>query len=232
VAIMQGLFITGTGTEVGKTYVACRIAESLVAQGLQVGVYKPAASGCRVVEGRVVSDDAVALWHSAGKPGRLEDVCPQIFLAAVAPHVAARREGRTVDEDLLRRGLAAWTSRSDFILVEGAGGLMSPISDHDYVADLAHEFGFPLVVVAANELGVINATLQTLVTAGHYRGGTKVAAVVLNDARRRPEDESSSSNFQELSRRVCGPAMTRLSHEGAEFEPPVDWSSLASVAPQ
>jgi dethiobiotin synthetase len=103
---------------------------------------------------------------------------------------------------------------------------MSPISDEDYVADLAVEFGFPLVVVAANELGVINATLQTLITAEHYRGGLRVAAVALNDARPRGDDESAASNFDELKRRICGPAMTRLAHGGMEFEPPLDWNAF------
>ncbi len=91
--------------------------------------------------------------------------------------------------------------RSDVILVEGAGGLMSPISDDDYNADLAAEFGFPLLVVAANELGTINATLQTLVTAETFGNGLSVAGVVLNSPNRRDDDESVNSNADELARR-------------------------------
>ncbi len=78
---VRGLFITGTGTNVGKTFVAAAIARSLAAAGRRVGVYKPAASGCQMVDGKLTSDDAVALWQAAGKPGELEQVCPQRFAA-------------------------------------------------------------------------------------------------------------------------------------------------------
>ncbi len=130
--------------------------------------------------GELVSPDAVALWEAAGRPGTLEHVCPQLFAAPLAPHLAARAEGRRVDAKLLREGIEYWRETSDVVLVEGAGGLMSPISDDDYNADLAAEFGFPLVVVAANELGTINATLQTLITAATYCDGLDVAGIVLN----------------------------------------------------
>ena len=85
------------------------------------------------------------------------DVCRA---AGAASGGAGRR--RRVDPQLLRDGIEFWRETSDIVLVEGAGGLMSPMSDDDYNADLAAEFGYPLVVVAANELGTINATLQTL----------------------------------------------------------------------
>ena len=77
------------------------------------------------------------LWEAAGRPGELESVCPQRFAAPLAPHLAARAEGRMIDSKLLRRGLNYWRDRSDVVLMEGAGGLMSPMGDTEYVADLA-----------------------------------------------------------------------------------------------
>src|SRR3569832_2008925 len=100
-----GLFITGTDTDVGKTHVACGIVRRLRGRGLRVGVYKPAASGCRTVAGDLVSDDALALWEAADRPGCLEDVCPHRFAAPLAPHLAAQAEGRQIDRHLLRSGL-------------------------------------------------------------------------------------------------------------------------------
>ena len=177
---VPGLFITGNDTGVGKTYVAAMIARWLAASGCRVGVYKPAASGCACdAHGCRVSDDALALWEAAGRPGDLEHVCPQRFVAPLAPHLAARAEGREIDGDLLRTGLDYWRSRSDIVLVEGAGGLMSPLGDREYVADLARDFSFPLIVVTRNILGTINATMQTLITASVYRGGLEVAGLVL-----------------------------------------------------
>jgi dethiobiotin synthetase len=218
-----GLFITGTGTGVGKTYVAALIARALRKAGKRVGVYKPAASGCEMRGGRLVSPDAVALWTAAGQPGTLEAVCPQTFAAPLAPHLAARAEGRRVDPTLLRSGIEYWRETCDVVLVEGAGGLMSPVSDEDYIADLAEEFGYPLVVVAANELGTINATLQTLITAATYREGLDVAGVVLNSPRRIEHDPSLDSNADELARRCVPPLLAVVEH-GAGFDRAVDWA--------
>ena len=141
---VRGLFITGTGTEVGKTYVAALIARSLRAGGRRVGVYKPVASGCRLEDGQTVADDAVALWQAAGRPGTLEQVCPQRFFAPLAPHLAAKAEGKRIDAALLREGLQYWLDKSDVVLVEGVGGLMSPLGEEEYGADRAAEFYYPL----------------------------------------------------------------------------------------
>jgi dethiobiotin synthetase len=223
---MRGLFITGTGTGVGKTYVAALIATALSKQGRRVGVYKPAASGCERRGGELVSPDAVALWDAAGRPESLAAVCPQLFAAPLAPHLAARAESKRVDPTLLRSGIEVWRQASDIVLVEGAGGLMSPISDDDYNADLAHEFGFPLVVVAANVLGTINATLQTLITAATYCDGLSVAGVVLNSPQQLLDDASLDSNRDELERRCVPPILAAVNHDGG-FDRDVDWWALA-----
>lgn len=223
----RGLFITGTDTDVGKTYVAARIAESLVSAGHRVGVYKPVASGSRIEQGRCISTDAEILWLAAGRPRTLEQVCPQCFAAPLAPHLAAAAEAKRVDSGLLRSGLAAW-SDSDVIVVEGVGGLLSPITADEYVADLAEDFGFPLVVVAADCLGTIHQTLATLVAAATFRQGLDVAGIVLN---RRPEDAhdpSTESNAAELRARSVPPLLTRV-EPGGSFISSVDWFELAKA---
>lgn len=222
----RGLFITGTGTGVGKTYVAALIARALRATGRRVGVYKPVASGCEPRDGTLVSPDAVALWDAAGRPGTLWQVCPQLFAAPLAPHLAARAEGRRVDPQLLRTGIESWQATSDVVLVEGAGGLMSPVSDDDYNADLAAEFGYPLVIVAANVLGTINATLQTLIAAHHHRTGLPIAGIVLNSPQATVEDPSVASNAEELRKRCDVPLVAEVPH-GGSFDRDVDWWTLA-----
>ena len=199
-----GLFITGTDTEVGKTYVAALIARAMSEAGHRVGVYKPAASGCREVEGELVSDDAVELWEAAGRPGTLDRVCPQRFRAAVAPHLAAREEGRQIDGRLLRTGIEYWLPRSDVVLVEGAGGLMSPLGEEEYVADLAADLGYPLVLVTRNALGTINHTLQTLIAAAAHGDGLPVAGIVLNHSTAPADDASTATNRQELEDAIDG----------------------------
>jgi dethiobiotin synthetase len=260
---VPGLFITGTDTGVGKTYVAAMIARALRAAGHRVGVYKPAASGCRRVQGsgfrvqgagcrvkrsdarkrsavtpsprhpvtpssrRLSSEDAVRLWEAAGRPGTLQRVCPQRFEAPLAPHLAAAAEGRRLDAKLLRSGLEYWRKRSDVILVEGAGGLMSPLGEDEYVADLACDFGFPLVVVARNALGTINQTLQTLIAAAAFREGLPVAGIVLNNPSPPGDDPSTSTNRRELALRCAPPVLAEVAWQSDRFDTDVDWLALA-----
>lgn len=226
-----GLFVVGTDTGVGKTFVAARIAAALARTGVRVGVYKPAASGCRRAgsdRGGLVSDDAVALWNAAGRPGELKAVCPQRFAAPLAPHLAAKEERKEIDARLLRRGIDYWRRRSDVVVVEGAGGLMSPVGDHDYVADLADDFGFPLVVVAPNRIGAINSTLLTLIAAAARPKHLPIAGIVLNHVL--PPDHGDPAvrrNRLELELRCVPPVLTELQHNAADFDTPVDWLSLA-----
>ena len=222
-----GLFITGTDTEVGKTYVATHIVKDLVAAGHRVGVYKPAASEC-VSDGRqLVSEDAVALWEAAGHPLTLEAVCPQRFQAPLAPHLAARNEGRELDTELMRSGISAWADECDIVIVEGAGGLMSPISDDEYFADVAYDLGYPTIVVAPNSIGVINQSLSALITAACFRDGIPIAGVILNDARMFDGDVSMETNREQISSRSVSPVLTRLRYEGDEFDEQIDWMMVA-----
>lgn len=229
ISAVPGLFITGTDTDVGKTYVAAMIARVLHAEGRRVGVYKPAASGCIVRDGQLISTDAELLWEAAGRPGDLERVCPQRFVAPLAPHLAARAEGKTLDADRLRSGLDYWRERSDVVIVEGAGGLMSPLGDEEYVADLAADFGFPLIVVAANRIGVINHVLQTLIAAAAFGDGLPVAGIVLNHAQPSSvDDPSRASNRTEIALRAVSPVLAELALNATGFDPPVDWWKLAA----
>ena len=162
--------------------------------------------------------------HHHGLPEDLQHVCPQRFIAPLAPPRAAHEENKSVDSQRLRDGLETWRERADIVLVEGAGGLMSPLAEDSYNADLARDFGFPLVVVAPNQLGTINATLQTIITANHF--GLRVAGVVLNQPSANREDASVGSNREELERRCDAPVLAEVAH-GGRFDATVDWWELA-----
>lgn len=223
-----GLFVTGTDTEVGKTYVAALIVKQLAESGFRVGVYKPVASDC-VSDGRqLISEDAVALWEAAGRPLSLDAVCPQRFQAPLAPHLSARNAGRELDTSLLRKGVEVWTGECDILVVEGAGGLMSPISDDEFIADLAEDFGYPVIVVSANVIGAINQTLQTLITAACFRDGLNVGGVVLNDIRMFDGDISMDSNREEITHRAQAPVLTRVRYGAEAFDDVVDWHAVAT----
>lgn len=221
-----GLFIIGADTGVGKTYVTALIAQALVASGVKVGVYKPAASGCTWRGDELVSDDALALWQAAGQPGTLSRVCPQRFEAPLAPHLAAEAEGRELDADLLRTGLVYWREQSEFVLVEGAGGFLSPLGPDEYVAHLAAEFGYPLVVVVRNAVGAINQALQTLVAVTAWAEELIIAGIVLNQTEPRPDDPSLATNRREIELRAQPPVLAELPHGAQGFKPDVNWRAL------
>ncbi len=229
-ARVPGLFITGTGTGVGKTFVAAAIARAAAKCGVRVGVYKPLASGCTMVNGRLESDDARNLWESAGRPGTLEAVAPQRFQLALAPHLAAQHEGRQVDSGLLRRGLAYWQQNSDIIIVEGAGGLFSPAGDDELVADLALDFGLPLIVVSKNVLGAIHHSLCAILAAQAYRGGLAVAGIVLNSPGESAADESLDSNAREIARRSATPVLAEVRPAQVDWAEQIDWLAVAKRA--
>ncbi len=222
-----GFYITGTNTGVGKSHVTRLLARALVKAGYNVGVYKPVATDCKRNGNDVVAPDALKLWEAAGRPGTLEEVCPQRFVAPLAPPVSARLEGREVDRDLLRSGIEVWRERSDIVLVEGAGGLMSPMSDDDDNCVLAREFGYPLMVVAVNELGTINATLLTLVAAKTLLPSLPIAGIILNRLALFPDDESTKTNADEIACRTDVPVLASVNYQQQEFREEVDWYKLA-----
>jgi dethiobiotin synthetase len=223
-----GLFITGTDTDVGKTYVGGLIARALCRRGVRVGVYKPVASGCRDEQGVLVSEDGLALWEAAGRPGEFERVCPQRFRAPLAPPRAARAEGKTVDPWTLRQGVEFWQEISECVLVEGAGGLLSPVTDAETIADLARDLGYPLIVVGLNQIGAINQVWQTLVAAAQFCPDLPVAGIILNHSGG-SQDPSRASNREELARRVQPPVLAVVAPDDRDFAEEIDWLRLAQL---
>jgi dethiobiotin synthetase len=157
-----GLFITGTDTGVGKTFVACGLASLLRESGYSVGVMKPAETGCVEKDGQFVPEDAVRLKEASGCDEPLENICPYRFKDPLAPSVAAERSGVAIDIDAIWRRYGGISSKHDITIVEGAGGLLVPILPHYTYADFAKLLKLPILVVAANRLGAINHLLLTL----------------------------------------------------------------------
>ncbi|HEY7165371.1 MAG TPA: dethiobiotin synthase [Candidatus Binatia bacterium] len=158
----SGIFITGTDTGVGKTFFACGLAHLLRESGYRVGVMKPAETGCSTINGELFPDDAARLKEASGCELPLERICPYRLPDPVAPSVAAERQGIRIDIDSLVDQYAEISSSNDITLVEGAGGLMVPLLPSYTYADFAALLKLPVIVVAANRLGVINHLLLTL----------------------------------------------------------------------
>jgi len=180
----NGIFITGTDTGVGKTFVACGLASLLRESGYRVGVMKPAETGCEEKDGELVPEDAIRLKEASGCEEPLEKICPYRLKDPLAPSVAAERSGVTIDIDAIRKLYDEISSKHDITIVEGAGGLLVPILSHYTYADLAKLLKLPVLVVAANSLGAINHLLLTLEHASCR--GLLVLGYVLNRLESQP----------------------------------------------
>ncbi len=172
----RGLFVTGTGTEVGKTVVTAALAHAFLRQGVNVGVVKPIATGCQRRGGKLISSDAEKLLRASGAGDPTEWVCPYRFRPPVAPSVAAGKQG--ISFSRIDQAMERLSSRHDLLLVEGIGGLLVPLDARRTVVDLAAHLKLPLLVVAHAGLGTLNHTLLTLEAARSRN--LEVAGIVLN----------------------------------------------------
>lgn len=229
---MRGLFITGTDTGVGKTHVACAIVRELRNAGHRVGVFKPACSGATSDENGLPHwDDIDRLRDALGREVADHELCPQRFLAPLAPPVAARKEGRRVDWELILHSFEAWKKECDILVIEGAGGLLCPLTDESTVAEFAGHSLFPLVIVSRLGLGTINHTLLTVEVA--RQRGLRIAGLVFNEATP-TEEVLVASNPAEIAARCNVPilAICRYQSEGVgrvNESLRLDWWSLAGV---
>ena len=204
---MNGFFITGTDTEVGKTFVACALARLFKESGIDVGVMKPVESGCMKGDGEGTDDilipaDALKLKQASGSTDLIEEISLYRFPLPVAPNVAARAVnlvGKDIDFKRIKQGMTRLFQAHEITLVEGVGGLMTPITDTKTITELARLLDLPLIIVAASKLGVMN---HTLLTVAHARKvGLKVAGIILNHPAPPDKfDKSLKYNRRELER--------------------------------
>lgn len=231
---MTGLFITGTDTGVGKTFVARGLAGALRQRGAHVGVMKPVETGCGPSNQRSPSD-AAALATAAGSRLDLAYICPYQLEAPLAPDVAARLENIRVDPQSIVARYHEIASSHDITLVEGAGGLLVPIVARYTMADLADDLGIPLVVVVDSKLGAINHTLLTLEAAASRE--IEVCGYVINHTSDKP-DMASETNAALLGRSTDVACLGRIEWNPAAVNDPtavistaLDWTRLQGNFP-
>jgi dethiobiotin synthetase len=200
-AVTDGVFVTGTGTEVGKTIVAAAIARTLAAKGERVAVFKPAVTG---LDEEVETDHAL-MRRAAGSNQSDEEIAPYRYGPPASPHLAAALAGEEIDPERLRQTAAAAADGADAIVCEGVGGLLVPLSPGYLVRDLAADLGYPLVVVASPGLGTISRTLLTLESA--RAAGLEVAAIVLPPWPEKPT-KIESSNRETIAALGAAPVLT------------------------
>jgi len=166
----MNLFLTGTDTNVGKTYVAARLVTALRNAGRPCVGFKPICCGPR--------DDAEALHAASGGAVSLNDVNPVWLRPAMAPYTAAMIENRMIDLALIHETFTRLRGAHDSMIVEGVGGWRVPIAKDYFVSDLAADFGLPVAVVVANRLGALNHASLTVESI--RARGIECAGIILN----------------------------------------------------
>ena len=201
---MQGVFITGTNTEVGKTFVAVEIARQLCLRDIKVIPRKPIESGClKQDDGQLIPQDAVALKEAAQYSGSLSDVCPYRFEPPISPVRAAHLANKILTTEQLVN-ICLQGSENGFTLIEGAGGFYSPLAENGLNADLAVALQLPVVLVADDRLGVLSQVLLN-VEAIQMRG-LQLAGVVLNALH--GEQDDNMDNTADLRERLNCPVFS------------------------
>jgi len=188
----KGLFITGTDTGVGKTLIAGAIAKILSQTGKTIGVFKPVATGCKKINGKLISGDAEFLANCANSKFPLDIINPVTFKTPAAPLACEKAENKKVD---LKKIIAAYKQicqKSDFVIVEGIGGIKVPITSKLDVLGLAKLFNLPVVIVARSKLGTINHTLLTIDAV--RRSGLLLAGLIINGYDEKTKDFAEKTN--------------------------------------
>ncbi|MDY6934863.1 MAG: dethiobiotin synthase [Spirochaetota bacterium] len=174
----NGMFITGTDTDVGKTIVAAGFACAIKARGMDVGVMKPVATGAARIRDELISDDVRFLVESIKCVDEITNINPITLELPLSPLVASRLEKREIDIGKIREAYGMLCARHDYVVVEGIGGILVPILEDYYVTDLIRELDLPVIIVTRPSLGTINQTLLTVREA--MRNGIEVRGVIIS----------------------------------------------------
>ena len=194
----KGIFIIGTDTEVGKTVVSAGLMHLLLGNTHKAAYFKPVASGEVLLNGSSQSTDASFVKTVSGFAEDPENITPFSFKNAVAPHFAARLEGRTIDPAVIKDALQYLKNSYEMIIAEGAGGLAVPLNDQGFMQyDLIRELGFPCLLVCRTGLGTINHTLLTLRFA--KSAGLAIKGIVMNGYRQTEAETDNIETIKKLS---------------------------------
>lgn len=206
--VRHDYFITGTDTEIGKTFIACALLRKLKRQGIAAIGMKPVAAGTRLIDGEEINEDVAALLEASSLPAPLGLVNPYCFPEPVAPHLAARRHRRAIDLQHIRSCFHALCEASSAVIVEGVGGFRVPLNDTEDSADLAVALDLPVILVVGVRLGCINHALLT--AEAIQARGLRLAGWVANTVE--PHMQLRQENVVALKERINAPLLGVVPH--------------------
>jgi len=222
----KGIFITGTDTGVGKTFFSAALARLLKNRGVNVGVMKPVTSGCVIENGKLTSEDAELLAYGAGVEVT-KNVAPYLLKEPLAPSEAAKIDGIKIKFAEIEERFQNLLKEHQFLIVEGAGGLMVPLNGGLITADLINHLKLPLLVISRPNLGTINHTSLTCFTAKQL--GIDVRGVIINGFPEKPDlaEKSAPHLIASLSGVPLLATTPKINYENEQIgiEKLADWLS-------
>ena len=206
----HGIFITGTDTGVGKTVVACGLVRALRKTGSRVSVMKPVASGSLQTPEGLRNADALSLMEAAGMDTRTlyARVNPYCFEPPISPHIAAEDAKIAIDIDLIRHEFDRLAADAEWVVVEGAGGWLAPLSEHETMSDLAGGLALPVLMVVGLKLGCLNHAQLTRLAVG--ADGAPFAGWVASAID--PQMSHLEANLESLERLLGEPPLAVVPH--------------------
>ena len=197
----KGIFITGTDTGVGKTFVAVGLINALKEKGFNVGPMKPVETGCRTKKGKLIPEDTMSLIRASGIKEAIDVINPYRFKHPLAPSVAAELERKSIKKEKIFSAYNYLSKKYDITIVEGAGGIMAPLYKKYLFLDFISALNLPIIIVSRPGLGTINHTLLTI-SAAKGRG-VNVIGVVINYAAKAKTGIAEKTN-PEIIKRLGG----------------------------
>ena len=214
----RGIFVTGTDTGVGKTWVSLGLMAALQAEGLTVAAMKPVSAGCERTPEGLRNEDALLLMRQASVEHPYQRVNPAAFEPAIAPHIAAAEVGKRIDFSTIERAFGILAASADLCVVEGAGGWLVPLTARKNFADLAARLELPVLLVVAIRLGCLNHALLSVESI--QRRGLSLSGWVANHVN--PDTPRASENIDALKARIPAPMLATVAYSSeptvAHFE--------------
>lgn len=225
----KGIFVTGTGTEIGKTYVTKYLTKALKEQGYHVAPYKPIQTGCIEKNGELIAEDVEQYIEAAQLPLTQKDLCTYFFEKPASPHLASSIENVQIDLHRIKEHYEQLRKEHDVVLVEGAGGLAVPLVEDDSLymtKDLIQLLDIPLILVVPPHLGSINHTLLTIEYANVHH--LTVLGIVFNQVSNEP-DLIEKDNMRIIEKLTKLPILGRVPYRVDEGGNVSDWFSVQNL---
>ncbi len=204
----RGIFVTGTDTGVGKTWVSLGLMAALKAERLTVAAMKPVSAGCERTPEGLRNEDALLLMRQASVDHPYERINPAAFEPAIAPHIAAADVGERIDFSRIERAFKILAASADLCVVEGAGGWLVPLTRRKNFADLAVRLSLPVLLVVAIRLGCLNHALLTVESI--QRRGLSLLGWVANQVS--PDTPRARENIDALKARIPAPILATVAY--------------------